>query len=111
MRYTQILKYTTPRRRTLALIVLLLLAVTAANLANPLIAGTVTGSLLDEPGSTTLPLGIILLGWRGLLVLRALLGVASSDVVGSTGAGIAADLRGRVYEHMQVLPLAWFLER
>ena len=111
LRYTEILKYTTPRRGTLALIALLLLGVTATNLANPLIAGVVTASLLDEPGRAGLPLATILLGWLGLLLVRAVLSVASGSLVGSTGADMSAGLRRRVYEHLQVLPLGWFHER
>ena len=45
-----------------------------------------------------------------LLILRAVLNVASGYLVGGTGADMAAELRRRVYEHMQVLPLAWFQE-
>jgi len=111
LRYIDILNYTTPRRGTLALIVLLLLGVTAANLANPLIAGVVTARLLGEPGSAALPLATILLGWLGMLVVRAGLSVASGYLVGSTGADMSAGLRRRVYEHLQILPLGWFHER
>jgi len=111
LRYTQLLKYITPHGRTLLLVVVLLLAGTAANLANPLFAGKLTEVLLAEPGSATLPVGVILLAWLALLVIRAALSVASSYLVGSTGALMGAELRSRVYEHMQILPLGWYQER
>jgi ABC-type multidrug transport system fused ATPase/permease subunit len=111
LRYTQLLTYITPHRRTLALVVLLLLAGTAANLANPLFAGKLTEVLLAEPGGAGLSIGLILLAWLALLIIRAALSVASGYLVGSTGALMAAELRSRVYEHMQILPLAWYQER
>ncbi|RPH97017.1 MAG: ABC transporter ATP-binding protein [Lysobacterales bacterium] len=111
MRYAQLLRFITPHRNTLLLVVVLLLAGTAANLANPLFAGQLTEVLLAEPGSATLPVGVILAAWLALLVVRAALGVGSSYLVGSTGALMAAELRGRVYEHMQILPLAWHQQR
>jgi ABC-type multidrug transport system fused ATPase/permease subunit len=111
LRYAQLLTYITPHRRTLLLVVALLLAGTAANLANPLFAGKLTEVLLAEPGGATLSVGVILLAWLALLIVRAALSVASGYLVGSTGALMGAELRSRVYEHMQILPLAWFQER
>ena len=111
MRYSQLLRFITPHRNTLALVVLLLLAGTAASLANPLLAGKLTETLLAEPGQDALPVRIILLAWLGLLIVKAGLAVGSSYLVGSTGALMAAELRSRVYEHMQILPLAWYQER
>jgi len=111
LRYSQLLKYITPHRRTLLLVVLLLLAGTAANLANPLFAGKLTEVVLAEQGSATLSVGLILAAWLGLLIIRAILSVASNYLVGSTSALMSAELRSRVYEHMQILPLAWFQER
>jgi ABC-type multidrug transport system fused ATPase/permease subunit len=43
--------------------------------------------------------------------VKAALSVGSSYLVGSTGARMAAELRSRVYEHMQILPLAWYQQR
>jgi ATP-binding cassette subfamily B protein len=111
LRYAQLLRFITPHRRTLLAVVLLLLAVTAANLANPLFAGKLTELLLAETGSAQFSIGTLLVAWLGLLALRAALSVASGYLVGSTGARMAAELRSRVYEHMQILPLAWHQQR
>ena len=111
MRYSQLLRFITPHRGTLLLVVLLLLAVTAANLAHPLIAGKLTAVLLSESTPAGLSAGQILLAWLVLLMLRAVLGTASNYLIGNTGARMSAELRRRVYEHMQVLPLAWHQER
>ena len=111
MRYSQLLNFITPQRRTLLLVVILLLAVALANLANPLFAGKLTEALLGDPGSTDFSPGAILVAWLILLVVRAILNTGSSYFVGTTGARMSAELRSRVYEHMQILPLAWFQQR
>jgi len=111
LRYSQLLKYITPHRRTLLLIVILLLAGTAVSLANPLIAGKLTQVLLQAPGSGVLSVRFILLIWLGLMVIKALLSFTGGYLVGSTSALMAAELRSRVYEHMQILPLAYFHDR
>ena len=111
MRYRQLLSFITPRRNTLVLVVILLLAVAATNLAQPLLAGKLTEALLDESGRMEFTAGYILIAWLILLILRAALNMSSSYLVGTTGALMSAELRSRVYEHMQILPLDWFQQR
>jgi ABC-type multidrug transport system fused ATPase/permease subunit len=111
LRYSQLISSITPRRNTLLLVIILLLAVAVANLANPLFAGKLTEVLLSEPGRTEFSAGAILFAWLILLLVRAGLSVGSSYLVGTTGALMSAELRSRVYEHMQILPLAWFQQR
>jgi ABC-type multidrug transport system fused ATPase/permease subunit len=109
--YSQLLKYITPHRRTLLWVVALLLAGTAVTLANPLIAGKLTQVLLEGPGSSRFSVGFILIAWLILMIIKAVLSQASTYLVGSTGAQMAAELRSRVYEHMQILPMAYYHER
>jgi ABC-type multidrug transport system fused ATPase/permease subunit len=109
--YSQLLKYITPHRRTLLAVIALLLAGTAVTLANPLIAGKLTQVLLEGPQSTSLSVTFILIAWLILMVIKAVLSLASSYLVGSTGALMSAELRSRVYEHMQILPMAYYHER
>ena len=111
MRYTQLLKFITPHRRTLIFIVLLLLAGTAVSLVNPLIAGKLTETILQGPQSSGFSIQAILWFWLGLMMVKALVSAAGSYLIGSTGALMSAELRRRVYEHMQILPLAWYQER
>jgi ABC-type multidrug transport system fused ATPase/permease subunit len=111
LRYSQLLKYITPHRRTLLAVVALLLAGTAVTLLNPLIAGKLTQVLLAGPDSGGLSIRFILLAWLALMVVKALLSLSSSYLVGSTGALMSAELRSRVYEHMQILPMAYYHER
>ena len=111
MPYSQLLKYITPHRRTLITVVALLLAGTAVTLVNPLIAGKLTQVLLEGPESSSLSIRFILIAWLILMIIKAVLSLASSYLVGSTGALMSAELRSRVYEHMQILPMAYYHER
>jgi len=111
MPYSQLLKYITPHRRTLLAVVALLLAGTAVTLANPLIAGKLTQVLLEGPEIAGFSIRFILIAWLILMIIKAVLSLASSYLVGSTGALMSAELRSRVYEHMQILPMAYYHER
>ena len=111
LRYSQLLKFVTPHKHTLLQVVGLLLAGSALSLANPLMAGKVTEVLLAGPDGGNPPIGLLLLGWLLLLVLRTVVGMANSYLVSNTGELMSAALRSRVYEHMQALPLPWFQQR
>lgn len=92
------------------LIVLLLVLGGVISLANPWIAGQLTANIFD-PESSRFSLRFILLTWTALLLLRALLGFANQYLIGITGEEMAAALRNRVYEHLQVLPMDYYQQR
>ena len=77
MKYSALLAIVTPHRRTLLLILALLLADSAAALANPWIAGLLTKSILENATGTLPSFQWILLAWFGLLAVKSLLGFAS----------------------------------
>ena len=110
MKFSTLLQHVTPHRNTLVLIVLLLLAGSIVSLANPWIAGQLTRSIL-MPGESLHGPQVILLAWLGLLAVRSLLGFSSQYLVGITAEAMSARLRNRVYEHLQILPLAYHQER
>ena len=111
MKFTRLLQYVTPHRSTLFLVVVILLADSLAALALPWIAGKLTATVLDEGGVNFGTIQLILLGWLGLIALKSMLNFSSSYLVGTTGEKMAARLRQRVYEHMQVLPISYFHQR
>ncbi len=111
MKYSALLAIVTPHRRTLLLILALLLADSAAALANPWIAGLLTKSILQESTGALPAFQWILLGWFALLAVKSVLGFASSYLIGATGAEMAARLRTRVHDHLQILPLGYHQER
>jgi len=109
MKFTHLLQYITPQRNTLLLVLLLLVADSLAALAQPWLAGEVTAAALGGLGSYDfLLIQKILLLWLALLLVKSLINFSSSYLVGSTGEKMAARLRLRVYEHMQVLPISYF---
>ncbi|MEJ8566863.1 ABC transporter ATP-binding protein [Elongatibacter sediminis] len=110
MKFAHLLRYVTPHRGTLALILLLLLAGGAISLANPWIAGQLTAIILDS-AQGRFSLTFILLAWSGLLLFRAVIGFANQYLIGVTGESMSAELRNRVYEHLQVLPLGYYQDR
>jgi len=111
LRYSQLLSFVTPHRRTLFVIVLLLLAGTVISLLTPLIAGKLTQTLLEGPSGSGYTAGSILLAWLVLMVFQAVIDHRRSFYIASTGIQMSANLRSRVYEHMQILPMAYFQER
>ena len=111
LHYSQLLKLTTPPRNTLVLILLLLLAGSLASLANPWLAGKLTQAILAGPEPDLPALQLILLAWFALLIVKSLLGFASSYLVAGTGQEMAARLRSRVYEHLQILPMTYYQDQ
>ena len=111
MKYSHLLNIVTPHRGTLFLILALLLAGSAVALANPWIAGKLTQSIIGGPQPDLPSFQLILLGWFALLAFKSLLGFGSSWLVGSTGETMAARLRSRVYEHLQILPMTYYQDQ
>jgi ABC-type multidrug transport system fused ATPase/permease subunit len=111
LKYGSLLHIVTPHRKTLVLILALLLAGSLASLANPWIAGKLTQSILGGAQPDLPSFQLILVGWFLLLAIKSLLGFASSYLVGSTGQNMAARLRSRVYEHLQILPMTYYQQQ
>ena len=111
MKHSALLQLVTPRRRTLLLILFLLLCGSVVSLANPWIAGLLTEALLNGPSEGTPSLRTILVAWLGLVALRSLVSFSSQYVISTTGEQMLAGLRSRLYDHLQLLPMRYFHER
>jgi len=103
-----ILGFAAPWRGTLALCSLLMLMETGAALAVPWLAGQFAAGLLAGAGQAG---GALLLGLLALFAVQAALKFANSWLLGGTAESILADLRTRLYDHLQALPLAYFQQR
>ena len=103
-----ILGFAMPWRATLALCSLLMLAETGAALAVPWLAGQFAAGLLTGAAQAG---GALLLGLLALFAVQALLTFANAWLLGRTAESILADLRTRLYDHLQALPLAYFHQR
>jgi ABC-type multidrug transport system fused ATPase/permease subunit len=112
MKFTRLLQYITPHALTLVLVLVLLIADSIAALAQPWIAGKLaTVALGGGGGNDFASIQQVLLLWLGLITIKSILGFFNSYLVGSTGENMAASLRKRVYEHMQVLPIGYYHAR
>ena len=97
-----------PWRGTLAVCGLLMVAETAVVLVVPWLAGRFADRLLAglAGAGAWLPLALI-----GLFALQALFRMASAFLLSRTAERVLADLRTRLYDHLQALPLAWHQQR
>lgn len=112
MKFTRLLQYITPHRSTLLLVMILLLADSLAALAQPWLAGKLaTAALGGDVGNDFAAIQQIILLWLGLIIVKSILSFCNNYLVGTTGEKMAARLRKRVYEHMQVLPISYFQQR
>jgi ATP-binding cassette, subfamily B, bacterial len=113
-RFSTLLQYVAPYRAALILAGIMLLAESAISLINPLLAGLFTDTLIsNHPEQFILPgiqIGIhqILLIWLFILALQAALGFGEQYLIGITGERMLAQLRVRIYDHLQSLPLGFF---
>ena len=89
----------------------LLLASSAFSLTGPWIAGQLTGLALGETKVFFTSINGALVAWLALMSARGLLDFSSAYLVGSTGETMAAQLRTRVYEHLQILPMTYYQEQ
>jgi len=110
-RFSELVHYVTPYRQTLLLAMLLMLGASIISLLNPWIAGQFTLALLNG----TVPLGLtmnqLILTWLLILATQASFSFANQYLLSSTSEQMLANLRIRVYDHLQALPLAYFHER
>ena len=103
-----ILGFAMPWRATLGLCSLLTLLETGAALAVPWLAGQFAARLLTGAAQAG---GALLLGLLALFAVQALLKFGNAWLLGRTAEAILADLRTRLYDHLQALPLAFFHQR
>jgi len=102
------LGYAAPYRAKLALAGLLMLAETGVTLLIPWLGGHFAGSLLAGLQANV---GAILLALFVLFACQALLRFGHAYLVSVSGERILADLRIRIYDHLQSLPLGFYHQR
>ena len=104
-------EYVTPFKSTLLLAAGLMLGESAISLVSPWLAGRFTETLLAESSSTRFSLQHILLLWVVVLALQGMLSFGNRYLLANTGEKMLAQLRVRLYDHLQSLPLAYFHDR
>jgi subfamily B ATP-binding cassette protein MsbA len=106
-----LLSFAVPYRRTLAFCLALMLLESAAALAIPWLGGQLAGVLLPGSQAGSPGIGPVLLAMLALFVLQALLKFGNTYVLGATAEQIVSDLKVRLYDHLQALPLSFFHQR
>ena len=110
LNFGPLLSYITPHRRVLLVVLGLLLAGSLLSLANPWMAGLLTATVMND-SEAALDVRMLLGLWLFISILRSLLTFASQYFIGSTGERITADLRTRIYQHLQALPVGYYQQR
>ncbi|QFU74597.1 ABC transporter ATP-binding protein [Halioglobus maricola] len=108
--FRSLTRYLTPPWRVLLWSVVLLLASSLLMLAQPWLAGQLTAIMLT-PDATNWSAGHLMMLWLVLLVLRNGLGFATQYYIGSAGENMTAQLRSRLFQHLQALPLSYHQQR
>ena len=104
-----LLAFAAPHRGMLALSGILTLCESAAMLGVPWAGGLLTEAILR--GGAGPEISGILLALLGLFAVQALFQFSSGYLLDSTSEQIVADLKIRVYDHLQALPLSFFHQR
>ena len=105
-----------PQRAALALSALLMLCESAAALLVPWAGGLLTEAMLRPADATPIGLapygvGIVLSGMLGLFALQALLKFGNIYILGNAADRLVSELKIRLYDHLQALPLAYYHAR
>ena len=111
-----LLVFAAPHRSALAFSGLLMLCESAAALLVPWAGGLLTEAMLRTADVTPVGLasagvGIVLTGMLGLFALQALLKFGTTYILGNAADKIVSDLKIRLYDHLQALPLAYYHQR
>jgi len=106
-----LLAYAVPYRAELALSGCLMLVESATALAVPWLGGRVAEALLRSNGGATSSAAAVLAALLIVFGVQALLKFGNGYLLGGTAEKIIADLKVRVYDHLQALPLSFFQQR
>jgi len=108
MKLTVLLWYAWPYRASLAFCGALMLVEAATALAVPWLGGHFAAYVLAPRGTEV---NTILMALLTLFAGQALIKFANGYVLGRTAEQILADLRIRIYDHLQALPLSFYHQR
>ncbi|MES2785450.1 MAG: ABC transporter ATP-binding protein [Pseudomonadota bacterium] len=108
MNLRQLIGFAAPYRNTLAVCGALMLVESMVTLAIPGLGGAFAQQILTAGSS---PASLVLLSLLALFAAQGLIRYANGLLLGRTSAHILADLRIRVYDHLQALPLNFHHQR
>ncbi|GAA1629304.1 ABC transporter ATP-binding protein [Actinoplanes couchii] len=104
----RIIRFAVPYRRDIAVFLLTVVLAAGIGVATPLLAGQVINTITGSgPGAATTVVRLALV-IAGLAVADALLSLAQRWYSARIGEGIILNLRTRVFDHVQRMPLQFF---
>ncbi|MBW6433976.1 ABC transporter ATP-binding protein/permease [Actinoplanes hulinensis] len=101
----RILRFAAPYRRDIAVFLLTVVLAAGIGVATPLLAGDVINAITAGRADAVVRIALVI---AGLAVAEALLSLAQRWYSARIGEGIILDLRTRVYDHVQRMPLQFF---
>jgi ATP-binding cassette subfamily B protein len=104
----RIVRFATPYRRDIAVFLLTVVLAAGIGVATPLLAGEVINTITAGGSGAAGAVVRLALVIAGLAVVDALLSLAQRWYSARIGEGIILDLRTRVYDHVQRMPLQFF---
>jgi len=107
--YIRLLKYVKPYGKLLILSVICMILVSASNLYVPWIIKDVIDKVLEEKDMTMLY--VIIASIIVVMFIRGSTTFAHRYLMGFIGQSVIRDLRNKLYEHLQNLPIAYFDKR
>ncbi len=104
----RVLRFAQPYRRKIALFLLVVVLTSAIGVANPLLAGSVINAITNpgpDAGRVVVLIAVLI---TGLAIIDAALSIAQRWLSSRIGEGVIFDLRTRVYDHVQRMPVQFF---
>jgi len=111
LHFSSLIQYVTPYRGVLLAALFLMLGESALSLVTPWLAGQFTQGLLEDIQPLGMSLHNMLLLWLGVFAIQAVLRFGNRYLIGHSGEEMLAELRMRLYDHLQSLPLNYYHER
>lgn len=106
-----LLAFVAPYRATLVLSGLLMLLESAAALVVPWLGGKLAAALLPGSPADTIGVRAVFVGMLALFTIQALLRFGGAYLLSGATEQIVSDLKVRLYDHLQALPLSFFYQR
>ena len=104
----RVLRFARPYRRTIALFLLIVVLTSAIGVANPVLAGSVINAISSPGPDAGRVVVLIALLITGLAIVDAALTIGQRWLSARIGEGVIFDLRTRVYDHVQRMPVQFF---
>ncbi len=109
--YSPLFRQITPPLKILFALVLLMFAENALALCTPWLAGQFSQQLLHKQSTLSLTYRQILLIWFILVALQTCLTYAYRVISGTTSERMTIQLRTKLYDHLQALPVSFYYNR